>query len=72
MSLLRYKTYLHGSKEQNYGLASDFGLADNERFVNKFVYSLYEVDFDMDVDTNTGESWIVAVNGVRLENPVKA
>jgi len=69
---VKYKEHLHGSKGENYERARQFGLNDNEAFMDKFAYSLYEVTFDMEVDTKTAESWILGINGVPLEKPVKA
>ena len=68
---IKYKEYLHSSKDENYERARQFGLEDNETFMYKFAYSLYEVTFDMEADTKTGESWILGINGVKLEKPVK-
>ncbi len=69
---LKYTAYLHSEKETNYNNAKKFGLEDNEEFMNKFIYSLYEVELDMEVDTKTGESWILGIGGVKLEKPVKS
>ena len=68
---IKYKEYLHGSKSANYERACQLGLDTSEEFMNKFAYSLYEVDFDMEVDAETGETWILGINGVKLEEPVK-
>lgn len=68
---LRYKEYLHSDKEDNDYKAREFGIDSNEKFMDKFLYSLYEVEFDMEVDTETGETWILKVNGVELKEPVK-
>ena len=68
---IRYKEYLHCSKESNYGRARRFGLEDNEIFMKKFDYALHEVNFDMEVDTRTGETWILGINGMELKEPVK-
>jgi hypothetical protein len=67
----KYKEYLHGSKGNNHERACQLGLENNEEFMQKFAYSLYEVNFDMEVDVQTGETWILAVNGVELKEPVK-
>lgn len=67
---ITYKAYVHGDKELNYMKAEEFGLDNNEKFMAKFAYSLYEVGVDMEVDTKTGESWILGINGVKLEAPV--
>lgn len=65
-----YLAYLHGDKSSNRGIAEELGLS--EKASDDFVYSLYEVEFNMEVDVDTGETWIVGVAGVKLERPVKA
>ncbi len=68
---LKYKEYVHNETDSNADKAHIFGLEDNEKFMSNFLYSLHEVEFDMEVDTKTGESWILRVNGVELKKPVK-
>jgi len=68
----RYKDYLHGSKEDNWRRAEKLGLVEGTEAFEYFIYTLYEVGFDMEVDTETGETWIIAVNGTKLETPTKA
>ncbi len=68
---ITYKTYLHMGQDSNYEKAVEFGLDNDEKFMDKFASSLYEVELNMEVDTNTGESWILGINGVELEEPVK-
>jgi len=68
---LKYKEYLHGSKGGNYERARELGLDTSDEFMRKFAYSLCEVNVDMEVDTKTGETWILGVNGVELKEPVK-
>lgn len=69
---LTYKAYVHSDKESNYDKAREFGLDNNKEFMDKFIYSLYEVELNMEVDTKTGEGCILGVNGIKLEKPVKA
>ena len=69
---LTYKTYLHSDKESNYDKAREFGLDNNKEFIDNFVYSLYEVKLSMEVDTKTGECYILGISGIKLEKPVKA
>jgi hypothetical protein len=65
---IRYKAYLHQDKDSNIEMAEELGID----IVNTdFVHSLYEVEFDMGVDVETGESWIFRVNGVDLVRPVQ-
>ena len=66
----QYKTYLHSDKSSNYELA-DYELNLNPKVKTNFSGSLYEVEFDMEVDTLTGYTFILAVNGMKLKEPVK-
>lgn len=69
---IQYKAYLHSEKESNWDKATNLGLDENDKFMDTSLYSLYEVQFDMEVDPETGESWILGIAGVKLEYPVKA
>jgi len=69
---IKYINYLHSDKDSNWTKARELGLDDNEKFMYNFAYSLYEIKLEMEVDTETGETWILAINGVKLEEPVKA
>ncbi len=68
---MRYTEYLSNTKQVNHDKALAFGLEDNEEFMAGFVYSLDNVLLDMEVDTETGESWILGIKGVKLKEPVK-
>jgi len=65
-----YLTYLHSDKSSNREKAEELGLS--EKASDDFVYSLYEVEFNMEVDVETGETWIIGIAGTKLEKPVKA
>ena len=43
----------------------------SDAFFKNFLYSLSEVKLSMEVDTETGKTFILAVNDVKLEHPVK-
>lgn len=66
------KAYLHSNKESNYDKAEEFGLDDNKEFMDNFIYSLYEVELNMEVDVKTGETQILGIAGVKLDKPVTA
>lgn len=66
-----YKDYLHGSKEESAAKAEEIGHEEGTEAYEYFKYSLYEIELDMIADTDTGKTWICAVNGVSLEKPVK-
>ena len=69
-----YKAWLHGSKEDAWEYNERFNLeydTDSDAF-GEFVYTLYEVQLDMETDNETGETLILGIGGVKLETPVKA
>ncbi len=68
-----YKAYLHGDKSEAvyHNEEHSLGMDEDAKAFGEFIYSLYEVELDMEVDTDTGETKILAVNGVKLEQPVK-
>lgn len=43
----------------------------SEEAQRQFAYSLYEVEFDCELDLETGNIMILAVNGEKLKEPVK-
>jgi hypothetical protein len=53
--------YLHGDKESNYEEGIKIGLSP--KVLEKFSYALYEVKLGVEVDTETGETTIVSVDG---------
>ena len=58
------KMYLHGDKETSYSVAEEAGLS--EEACKEFAYALYEVEFDVEIDTKTGKNRIIAVDGQKL------
>jgi len=68
---LQYKAYLHSDKDSNWSKAEELGIDELDLVMDKFMYSLYEVKFDMELDIDTGKTWIMAVNGMELKEPVK-
>ena len=65
-----YLAYLHSDKGSNWIKGKELGLS--EKASDSFVYSLYQVEFNMEVDVETGDTWIVGIAGTKLEKPVKA
>ena len=63
---IKYKDYVHKSKDSNWEKARELGLDDDEKFMYNFIGSLYEVELDMEVDVETGESRILKVDGREL------
>lgn len=61
------KMYLHSSKDSNYDLINRFNLEfADEDAETTFLYALYEVEFDVEVDLDTGKEKIISVNGRKL------
>ena len=62
------KACLYSSKSSMAETGRDAGLTETQ--LENFVYALYEVEFDIDVDDD-GNATIVAVNGIPLTQPVR-
>ena len=70
----QYKAYLSTSGDYSYYLNEYNKLGmdeDSKIFHEKFSNSLREVVLNMEVETDTGETWILGVFEVPLETPVK-
>ena len=73
---VRFKNYSHSSKDSNWEMLNDdMWEFDEDSFANEeaarnFVYTLYEVEFDCEVDLDTGEVRCWGVNGVSLAEPI--
>jgi len=65
-----YLEYLHINKEDNFGKAEELGLS--EKALDNFIYSLGEVELNMEVNIETGETWIIGIAGTKLEEPVRS
>ena len=59
------KMYLHGSKESNYETGKEMGLKG--KALDNFCYALYEVEFDVEVDRDTGAIEILKCDGQELK-----
>jgi hypothetical protein len=60
------KTYLNSSKEDMYSKGVEHGLED--KALDKFMYALYEVEFDLEVNEETGEAKIIKVDGKEFKS----
>lgn len=69
MAKINTKIYTHNNKESNWDLQEELGLSNEA--MDKFRYCAMEVEFEAEVDTETGEAWATAVNGVALAKPVQ-
>jgi hypothetical protein len=63
------KLYSHSQKDTLCEKGEELGLS--EKAMEKFVYTLYEVVFDVEINRETGEVMITSVNGMELREPVK-
>jgi len=62
---MKVKMYLHGDKETNFEQGKELGLTGQA--LDEFCHALYEVEFDVAVNMQTGETTIVAVDGKAVE-----
>ena len=60
------KMYLHSSKDYTSDVGTELGLLENAH--KRFLYALGEVEFDVEVDTTTGATKILAVDGRKLSD----
>jgi hypothetical protein len=71
---VKMKYYLHGGKEDNWEMLEEneqlLSLQLNENAKREYVYTGYEVDFDVEVFRD-GKVFATHVNGVELEKPVR-
>ena len=62
------KMYLHSSKEGNIQyITEELEIELSEEALHNFMYALYEVEFDVELDTDTGDVRILKVNGRELK-----
>lgn len=63
---IQYTEYLHSSKEDNWEKLEELEMKHNfvldENAQREFLYTLYEVEFLMELDTETGKTKILKVN----------
>ncbi len=62
--MIPVKVFLHAEKESMWELGEELGLTGEA--LGRFRYTCYEVELDLEVDEKTGESAIVAVDGIKL------
>lgn len=63
------KLYLNRSKDDNWYEAQKLGLS--EEAARNFAYCGYEVELEITIDPETGETYATHVKGVKLEQPIK-
>jgi len=56
------------SKEEMWAQGEELGLSDEA--LSTFIYTMYEVEFDVEIDEN-GNTYATHVNGVKLESTVE-
>lgn len=62
---IRTTMYLHGCKDSNCEKGEDLNL--NEDALHNFMYALYEVKFDVEVNADNGDVKILAVDNIPLD-----
>src|SRR5687768_2355437 len=60
----KFTEYLHSDKSGMYETGSDLRLSD--KALEKFIYAFYEVKFECEVDTDTGEVFVTSFEGRKL------
>lgn len=65
-----FKQYFHTDDDALYEKGLLFGLSGEA--LQGFERNFYELNLDCELNTETGEVMILAVNGAKLINPVKA
>ena len=71
MAKVLEKFYMHSSKESNWDLGMSLGIDRESDAMDRFKYTGYEIAFTVEVDTDTGECYAIAVEGTMLEKPVR-
>jgi len=74
-NIFKMKYCLHSSKEQNleiidYDMAKKGVEFSNEEAKDDFVYTAYEVVFDVEIDLNSGVVKVTHINGVKISEKV--
>ena len=65
--MIKTKLYCHSSKDSMWAQGEELGLSDEA--LSNFIYTMYEVEFDVEIDEN-GYVYATHVNGMKLESPV--
>ena len=63
--IVETKLYLHSSKESMADNGDELGLKGEA--MDRFIYTFYEIGFDVEVDTETGEAFATTMDGVPLK-----
>jgi len=59
--MIKTKAYLHSTKEDMYYKGTELGLTG--KALESFMYALYEVELELEIEENTGKYRIVAIDG---------
>lgn len=75
-NIYKTKYILNSSKESNidimdYDMAIDGVEFSNKKAKDKFIYTAYQVVFDIEIDLDTGVSKITHINGVKISETVE-
>ena len=70
---ITYTDYLHGDKDSNWNklgkLQSKHAFILEENAQSEFIYTNYEVELEMELDTETGKAHIIKVDGNPVQYP---
>jgi hypothetical protein len=69
MAMIKTKFYMHSTCDDD-EKGIELGITDKEA-LRTFRHCGYEVEFDIEVDTDTGRSWATHVGGVALASKVE-
>jgi len=61
---MKTKMYLHSDKSSNYELGEELGLTG--KALTNFGYALYEVEFEVEINEESGAVNILTVDGRKL------
>lgn len=62
MAIIKTKVYLHSDKDSMRYFGKQIGLS--EKAMGEFIYALYEVEFNLEVDSKTGSYKITSVKEI--------
>jgi hypothetical protein len=68
--IIKKTLYLHSDKGNMHYIGDEIGLSNTA--LSKFIYALFEVDFDLEIERATGEYKIVEIReGIQVFKPVE-
>lgn len=65
---IKTSLYVHTSKESMGEKGEELGLKD--KALDEFAYTGYEIKFEIEVNTKTGDAHALSINGIDLLEPI--